>query len=838
MNNPVQIILDPKSFIFTPDRPVGGGNTDFYAEKDDDFIKHKKLLKEKTKLMAKQLGLSRFGDLGVLKVDLKNDALAKSHHPIQSLYPSHKTPEIGAGEVSSLYFQVDSSSLMKTIDSIDKSEVETRYKYDKKLKKNKPNPSRIRSEIGAIQDISLYNEGDRLKFGAKHAVDWLKQDNTWKCYIIELFDYSNSDQKSIYAELYKKLTVSLHECLKNFGNGVEFKRFSRNTNYNNSYILKLTHSDTSPVIEIANRRISTENKHSEFSFDQKKHEEVLAVLKSHPLVKRIYLPPQVSSNKLAISTSAESPQLPLPDKNIDLPIVGVIDTGIRAPQLKGWCVVQSKGFDEEYCNPDHGSNVASLIAFGQSLNGRSCVPDEDNCRLYDIWCPIDPQGYSSGFFEYFDDCGAFLDFLYDEIKVAKANGVRVFNMSLNFNDHVSSTDYSLWAAQIDEICLELDVQIVLSAGNTDSLHQRSEWPVKPQTLENYLLVNQDLNDRITQPADSILGISVAALTPPGSSSPDTPASYSRKGPGVGLGVKPDVAHYGGTATSLNEENLVVLDGDGSITYVAGTSFAAPLISRVLANINHRTHQKLSIVALKAVLIHHCEIPEAMNNLCKDDFLRKKTLRQFVGFGKPQNADEILVTDDNSITMVFESALKPREILEFDFSWPKSLVGTGGKCRGKVRLTLVYEPIISRDYGALFCRNNVEASLRQEHFDKSGGSSYKKKVDSVWKVKVGNEATYEKNLIENGLKWWPTKVYENVSKNGIGNSSNWKLVVSSQHRRTAPPEYSETKFCILLTVSDPEKLSENLYSEVIQSLRSSGVTTEDIRTKTVIGNIEV
>ena len=86
-NNPIQVILKSGQYKYTPKPKVGGGNTDFYADRDDAFIKHKRDLLDEVNAVRGQLHHSGFG-LGLVKVELNPQALAKSHRPVDCLFPS------------------------------------------------------------------------------------------------------------------------------------------------------------------------------------------------------------------------------------------------------------------------------------------------------------------------------------------------------------------------------------------------------------------------------------------------------------------------------------------------------------------------------------------------------------------------------------------------------------------------------------------------------------------------------------------------------------------------------------------------------------------------------
>ncbi|EGU34093.1 hypothetical protein VII00023_15056, partial [Vibrio ichthyoenteri ATCC 700023] len=160
---------------------------------------------------------------------------------------------------------------------------------------------------------------------------------------------------------------------------------------------------------------------------------------------------------------------------------------------------------------------------------------------------------------------------------------------------------------------------------------------------------------------------------------------------------------------------------------------------------------------------------------------QKEAREYIGFGFPCSSEDIINKNETSCSFVFENTLKRGQVAEFQFVWPKCLTTMTNKCKGKVTMTLVYEPPINRDFGQEYIRANIDASLQQENI-KGTESTYKKAVNSIWDTKLGEDANFEKNLITHGFKWWPNKVYSRESTRGFGNSINWRLRIKSQVRR--------------------------------------------------------
>jgi len=116
-----------------------------------------------------------------------------------------------------------------------------------------------------------------------------------------------------------------------------------------------------------------------------------------------------------------------------------------------------------------------------------------------------------------------------------------------------------------------------------------------------------------------------------------PTAYTRRGPGLRVGVKPDVSHFGGAMPdSLNQTGLQSWSGLGSLAAGHGTSYATPLVAKSLAALESRVSSPLTREMLIAMLIHGCEIPAAL----QDESL-SEVARQFTGFGTPKSSEDIV-----------------------------------------------------------------------------------------------------------------------------------------------------------------------------------------------------
>jgi hypothetical protein len=562
-----------------------------------------------------------------------------------------------------------------------------------------------------------------------------------------------------------------------------------------------------------------------------RHEKALDALAAHPSVRRIRLPVRLTLSDQAGGGGSAAPTpfvVPIRSAQGRYPKVGVIDTGI-CHAFADWVVHRHDFLDDGDLDRFHGSFIAGLLVAGGSANQAVGPLEPDGCDLVDM--PLFPaRDFGSHYRRGFDD---FLEEMEAAIREAvEEHEVRVFNLSINITAPVEPDAYSTCAARLDEIQNRYGILIVNSVGNLPGSEWRAPWPRTPSQVLQYF-AQRTSPDTISMPCESVRTVAVGALNPPGTrQSAGTPAVYTRRGPGLRVGVKPDAAHYGGIGDTTDPAatGLMSSDGTGNLCGSAGTSFAAPLVAKTLARLDEMTDRTLARRTLRAFLLYSCETPEPLRSARLRDLAR-----QFAGFGLPSNAASMLETDDHSITLVFESRLtagEPRPaILLFGFAWPSSLVDTDtGACRGRVKMTLVYDPPIDPAFGAEFARVNLDAHLqqRQPAIRQDGSPSWRSEVAQGFLPNTGNLAVQERLLVQHGLKWWPTKRYQRtLLSNGLGTSSQWRLQIESLVRAEANFPTEGVPFSVLLTIAD-EDGRRPVFREVLQELQAQRVNLIDIR----------
>jgi hypothetical protein len=818
-NNPVQVILNAENYVTDRTRQAGGGHKDFYAGHDKEFVRHRDALATQIGGIRKAL-IESSADLGYAKVKLRKDAWAKSYRPVQSLFTDDRTPTVGGGSLGEMVVEINPAALEVVGSIVRSAEASTRTKVSKKSGLEYIAPSLQRSEVGAVERIELYGPSDKRRFSAQDGLKWLQNPRTGGYYEVDLFELPRSSSDLVRLPLRKsKALQSLEFGLRAIPAHIRVERLDEN-NPRSRRIAVRVEEGQSDERDIQLYGKSSAKAHN-MSVDVKKHLAVLSVLDAQPIVKSISLPPLIERTAGAVQPRARpsaSATIPRTD-NVSYPIVGVIDGGL-AKCLDPWVVRRHGLLATADRDEAHGTFIGGILVAAQANNGAELRAEDDGCNLVDV--DIYPTEADPTIFPQYYPRG--LDDFLDELRVAALDlrqrlNVRVFNLSLNATTLASLKKYSTFAERLDRIADETDSIFVISAGNLNG-DARREWPSDDVAALRELAGAQ--NDTILSPAESIRNISVAAINPPGlmNSVPHAPANYSRRGPGLQVGIKPDLAHYGGSGTRCPNlgTGLYSVDPTSAIVDGCGTSFAAPMIAKILASLDAKIQGTVSRETLIALPIHFAKILPPLSN---DAF--RGIARHMVGFGRPSPTETILFGADAEITLIFAERLVAEKLLRFAFPWPASLVDPHGKCRGHARLTIVSRPPLDYAFDAEVVRINVDAKLKQEGRD----GKFDTKSKQVFVREPSGGAQYESELIRDGLKWSAVKSYELHMPEGQGFSSNWVLEVDYLTRAMEAMPPDGVPFTVVLTITAPDDTP--IFAQMRQALQTIGVRMTDVMT---------
>ena len=838
---PVQVFLDTKKFIALEEpTDFGGSNKDFYKDNDRGFAEQKQRIRHTLTSISGGMRATR-KPAGFMRVQMREDAFGKSYRPLGSLFTrSHGFAHVGGGRIGEMIFQATPQALERLGEIIEeRAELTPRIVINKKTDLPEPRVSNYRSEVGAIAEMVLHDKLDRVSFSAADATEWFRNGNTLGGYLVELF----RPMATQAPEAVRTLVSELRRALEQVPGGIFVRPFlslddtSRFGDPPLAITVQLLADSSTHLVDLpfgatgtpamqATEQGRVRTPLGALNLNEADHQAFLDLLSEQALVRSVELPPIVEAAPASVAASTVSPSLPAPTGSTIYPVVGIIDGGVASiPALRPWCIGDAGLIPLQDRDERHGTFIAGLVAGAYMLNPHAATYFEPSgCKFYDL--DLFPkrelrQTYYGGDVDYL------FDVLEEKIKIAKAqHNVRIFNFSFGLRVLGQRFGYSHYADRFDRIARTNDVILVISAGNLPQGGGRPTWPANHVEAVT-MLAGFGADQRISQPAEHLLGVTVGAVNPPGMRGHEAhlPTTYTRRGPGVGGARKPDLCHIGGveaSAASGNRTGLTSFAVNGDCVENCGTSFASPSVAATIATLDQRLEYSQPRELLMALPVHRARRAKPLTH----SSLRHVS-RDFVGFGHAPVADTLLLDNPYAITLVFSDTLLRKQKLEFPFTWPAALVTVNGSCRGNIELTLAYTPPIDPDHKDEAQRVELEAFIHQEDIDPVTGEAtwISRLMQDGSGVPPGMNKT-ERYMLATGLKWTPIKRFYANMPQGRGNNSNWRLSLSSLTRAGATYPDTGVPFCLILTLSDPN-LTTPIHDNVRNTLINQGLNVADI-----------
>lgn len=493
------------------------------------------------------------------------------------------------------------------------------------------------------------------------------------------------------------------------------------------------------------------------------------------------------------------------------PVVVVVDSGItdQIPELNSWIVGRQSDVPQAYRNTDHGTFVAGLICWGNLLNPTLAKLDSSPCGVFDL--QVIPNGDPAKGDTLPLTETEFLTSL-DSALRQYANSYKVWNLSLSSNQVCSLDEFSLLAEELDNLQEQYNVSFVISAGNYET----------PPLLDFPRVGAQLESGRITSPADSVLAVTVGAIShvdyKKNGPKEHHPSAFSRHGAGPNHIIKPDMVHYGGACSTdaTHFSGIRSVHGTGSAEDL-GTSFATPLVSRTLAQIYHQVTPTPSTVLARALLTHHAKDPRSGSRVPDGE-------EDYFGFGLPASVPECLECTPHTSTLVFDDILRPGHFLEWDnFPYPPSLY-RDGRFYGEVWMTVAFSPSRGARWGSEYCETHIDAHFGVYRRQKSRETGeYKAKPVFVGLVPPEHKnpgVLYESYQVEKLRKWAPVRTYHgNLGEKGeSGDRWRLKLQLLTRHGASQDTATRPQPFALIVTIADPEK-KVRVYDEMARLVRN-------------------
>lgn len=525
----------------------------------------------------------------------------------------------------------------------------------------------------------------------------------------------------------------------------------------------------------------------------------------------------------------------------DLPIVGIIDTGISnqtalAPliindttfTLAGNPLIDQAGRRSGLHYLGHGTAVAGLVALGKenhknNFNGNILA----DAKLLSI--KISDNGY--GYISEVD----LLTMLYD-VK-AKYPDIRLFTLTTCYCNFMYKNEaFSDYTYSLDKFAYDTNSLIFICTGNNDNC-------INENTGYDLSYFHGD-HTNLSTPADSLNNLTVGAAADnlkDGiflgiADSREFPALYTRKGH-IDLSAiyndakktnknyfKPDIIESGGDVGYCSENVLDWMDEPAltllsarpeiGVTPDVGTSFATPLVANLAAKII-KNYPALSNESVKALIINGASL-----NLIRFAPNVSKLINRVAGNGL---VDEFksLYSDENSATLILEDTIENEKIKIYPINFPRYLVEDDlGKKHGilKVTATLCFKFLPLKNNQLSYNPIHMAFSIFKNH-----SAEDIMKPDEELKSKLRSNLSWSENgrYVSKPLPYSNTqKISLNVNTDDLNNEANtFKLAIhaklSEQIVGGIPEDYPEDfPFSIVLTIEETLKNSTGkLYNEI-------------------------
>jgi subtilisin family serine protease len=397
---------------------------------------------------------------------------------------------------------------------------------------------------------------------------------------------------------------------------------------------------------------------------------------------------------------------------VDAPLIGVIDSGSTDHPLLVPSLAGAIGIPESLGTADtrgHGTKVAGIAAFGDL---RECVSTNTFASPVRIVSAkvVNDQGQ-------FDDTVTISAQMQEAVRALHERGCRVINIALGDMLRIpyDGGRVSPWAATLDVLARELDIVVIVTAGNAAGDH-RAPWGAQAehitQRYPDYLIAPEN---RIVDPAPAALAITVGSLAHANGlpveniagaelraiASLNQPTPVTRSGPGANDAIKPDLVDYGGTclfdgmgprvATGHHfaSAGMLTLRPDylaGLLTSATGTSMAAPRIAYKAALLL-RAMPAASANMIRSLLALSASVPAEATERLKA--LGKSAVLACCGYGVPDLARALSSEERRVVLIADHQELATDQFALFRISLPKDFQTTRGK--RQIRVSLAFDP---------------------------------------------------------------------------------------------------------------------------------------------------
>lgn len=424
----------------------------------------------------------------------------------------------------------------------------------------------------------------------------------------------------------------------------------------------------------------------------------------------------------------------------------------------------------------------------------------------------------------------------------KEYSVKVFNLSIGYSEPYSDVHLGPLTEIIDELVRELDIVIVVPTGNVAINPFSATTPSGHHVDDDYPAYLDTPEHRIAEPAPAALAITVGSVALSGAvaelpnrlawkaiADAGNVSPFSRTGPGIGVNKrrrnKPDVVHYGGNLAMNDTGGVVPNDAGASIVSTAlnsatgqlfkscnGTSYAAPAIARVAADIQY-AYPDASANLIRALVALGSEMPEPARHTV-DEIRRSARF----GLGLP-GVDRSLNSGRQCATMTYDGVIPVDTVRIHPVPVPEIFRrGSGGE--RSITVALAFDPPVRRqrrEYLAATMQvdlyRDVSLDELQEILRKQQDSDRLDLINDRRRPKLlpGSDSVGSSTL---QLRKW-------VAKNSFVNDDEIFYVAVTHRAATWARDdaaYREQSYALTVTLEDRHLVQADLHQMLTQQVR--------------------
>jgi len=571
-------------------------------------------------------------------------------------------------------------------------------------------------------------------------------------------------------------------------------------------------------------------------------------------VAEVELPPVAHFDPVqaALASRNQFPAPTAPDE--DGPRLCILDSGISAnhPLLRanvghvGSILTETEDAADQH---GHGTMVAGLAVFGDV---RACY----ETGMFDSPIKVFSGRVLNDSLR-FDDDRLIISQIRSGVEAffAAPHNCRVFNLSLGsgipaFED--GRDRQPIWAEALDILARELKVLFVVSAGNNGSALAHNADDAEA-ILQGFPQVLFEPSARLDDPATSALSVTVGSLAQAdlvaarrgprqddiarAIARADCPSPFTRTGPGVSRGLKPDFVDYGGNlvfqgvgqtrrisqepataAMSLSRDPMRSL-----FAYDVGTSFAAPRVARKAALAWHALSTALRQAPhpnlVRALLAASASVPANAREMLEVLPNPDDKIARTCGYGLV-DLDFAMDSADRRVCLVAQGTLELDRFTVYEVPVPLEFCSAPG--RKTISVALAFDPPVRRRRAEYL---GVEMSfrlIRGRSLDQVLAAYRQLGPDEEPEKAIAGKFLVKLEPLENSRSTAGTRKKSSLQKASCTfhrlqeYGETYYLVVRAE-RRWAPAEVNEQDFGVVVTLAAEDA---RLYHLVQQRVRAA------------------